>query len=327
MPERVPERIAARRAARRRQLRRRRLMAAGGLAAAIVAIVLMLVANPFGGGSGGDPAGPGGKHKAGGASGPGGNGNASGGPGQGPNASEDSEGEAAAQLLRNAREQPDWRPHTGPVPILMYHVIEDPPASAPYPDLYVSAEDFRAQIEWLAEQGYEAVTLRQVERAWWRGGRLPEKPIVLSFDDGYVSQYEVAFKAMGELGWPGLLNLKAGETDIYKRQVREMVAAGWELGSHTVDHPDLTTLDPTALAEELTRSRRILRRRFGVPVTHLCYPAGRYNDAVVAATEAAGYTTATTTDPGLAESSDPYRLKRIRVNRGDGPGALAAAGL
>lgn len=308
----LPDRIARRRAQERRRLRRQRLITALGVLA-LIAIATVVVADPFGregGDSGGDQKGAtrDSKQKA-----------KSKGGGSGAKSDKD--------LLKNARSQPDWQPHTGPVPILMYHVIEDPPPGAPYPDLYVSADDFRAQLKWLSEQGYEAVTLRQVEKAWRKGGRLPEKPVVLSFDDGYVSQYEVAFTEMKRLGWPGLLNLKAGETDIYKRQVREMVAAGWELGSHTVDHPDLTTLDPTALTEELTRSRRILRRRFGVPVTHLCYPAGRYNDAVVAATEAAGYTTASTTDPGLAESNDPYRLKRIRVNRGDGPDALAASGL
>ncbi len=230
------------------------------------------------------------------------------------------------ELLRNATEQPGWRPHTGPVPVLMYHVIDDPQPGAPYRDLYVSAEDFRAQIQWLVDSGYEGVTLRQVEEAWWREGKLPEKPVVLSFDDGYISQYEVAFVAMSEQGWPGLLNLKAGDdVDIYKRQVREMLAAGWELGSHTVSHPDLTSLSPEALVAELSDSRRILRRRFGVPVSHLCYPAGRYNDAVATAAEAAGYSTASTTDPGLATREEPFRLKRIRVNRGGGAATLASA--
>lgn len=305
----IPDRLAARRAERRRRLRKQRLMAAGGLVLLVAVGVVLIAKNSSPGPNLGEPiaaeadsapVGP----KAG-----------AGGP----------DTTAAPELLTNASTQPDWRKYTGPVPILMYHVIDDPAPDAPYPDLYLSADDFRAQIDWLAEEGYEAVTLRQVEAAWWQGGKLPAKPIVLSFDDGYVSHFEVAFPAMKEQGWPGLLNLKAGETDIYKRQVREMLAAGWELGSHTITHPDLTTLDATALADELTRSRQILRRRFGVPVNHLCYPAGRYNDAVAAAAEAAGYSTASTTDPGLAASDDPFRLKRIRVNRGDGPAALATA--
>lgn len=318
----IPERLAARREERRRRLRRQRLLTLGGLVAVIAVAGLILAANPFGSESDADRAAAG--SAAGGQEG-GEAKNRSKGSGDSESAAGGSAGSGDSTLVRNAREQPDWRPHPGPVPILMYHVLDEPAAGAPYPDLYLSAADFRAQIKWLASEGYEAVTLRQVERAWWKGGRLPEKPIVLSFDDGYVSHYEVAFPAMRKLGWPGLLNLKAGETDIYKRQVREMLAAGWELGSHTVDHPDLTTLDPAALAGELTRSRRILRRRFGVLVTHLCYPAGRYDDAVVAAAKAAGYSTASTTDPGLASSEDRFRLKRIRVNRGDGPAQLSSA--
>lgn len=318
----IPQRIAARRAERRRRVRRQRLLAAAGLLTVAATVVALVASDTFPGlespdiddsqasaAESGSPAGEAGRSRP-----------------EGTPAG-DSDGARGDDLLRNAVAQPGWRSHTGPVPILMYHVLDEPAPDAPYPDLYLSAEDFRSQIGWLAEQGYEAVTLRQVERAWWRGGRLPEKPIVLSFDDGYVSHYEVAFPAMKEHGWPGLLNLKAGETDIYKRQVREMLAAGWELGSHTIDHPDLTTLDATALADELTRSRQILRRRFGVPVSHLCYPAGRYDDTVAAAAEAAGYSSASTTDPGLATAESPFRLKRIRINRGDGPEALAAAGL
>lgn len=326
MPESgIPQRIKARREARRRRLKRQRTLAASGLLA-VACITGLALAGALS--SVEDPA----------LDGP----LATGSPADtraaaGSVGSDESSSEAAGEssdgtgsegepgLLRNAATQPGWRRHTGPVPMLMYHVLDEPAPGAPFPDLYLAADDFRAQIDWLAAEGYEAVTLRQVEHAWWHDGRLPEKPIVLSFDDGYVSHYETAFPALAEHGWPGLLNLKAGETDIYKRQVREMLAAGWELGSHTVNHPDLTSLDATSLADELTRSRRVLRRRFGVAVTHLCYPAGRFNDTVVAAAEAAGYTTAATTEPGLAGADDPYRLRRIRVNRGDGPAALAAA--
>ena len=73
-----------------------------------------------------------------------------------------------------------------PVPVLMYHVISSPPAGAPYPDLYVPRADFAAQVAWPAARGYRAVTLQQVFDSW-RGSRtLPQKPVVLSFDDGYL---------------------------------------------------------------------------------------------------------------------------------------------
>ena len=72
-----------------------------------------------------------------------------------------------------------------PVPILMYHVIGDPPAAAPFPDLYVGEADFAAQMGWLHRNGFRAVTLRQVWEHWQRGRPLPRRPVVVSFDDGY----------------------------------------------------------------------------------------------------------------------------------------------
>jgi hypothetical protein len=86
--------------------------------------------------------------------------------------------------VRNATPQPDWRPSTGPVPILEYHVLGSAPAGAPYPELYVSRPDFHQQMDWLDGHGYQAVTLEEVEDAWYDGGTLPAKPVVVSFDDG-----------------------------------------------------------------------------------------------------------------------------------------------
>src|SRR5512133_680872 len=71
--------------------------------------------------------------------------------------------------------------HDRPVPILMYHVIAEPPAGGAFPNLYVAPSDFTAQMHWLAARGYHAVTLHQVYEYWLRGTRLPSQPIVLSF--------------------------------------------------------------------------------------------------------------------------------------------------
>ena len=97
----------------------------------------------------------------------------------------------------------DWGPHTGPVPILEYHPIQPPLPGAAYPQLFVPQADFTAQMDWLDAHGYEGVTLDQVENAWYEGGELPPKPVVITFDDGYRSQYVAAFPVLQRLGWPG----------------------------------------------------------------------------------------------------------------------------
>jgi peptidoglycan/xylan/chitin deacetylase (PgdA/CDA1 family) len=215
-----------------------------------------------------------------------------------------------------------------PVPIFMYHVISSPPASAPYPDLYVPRASLAAQIAWLARHGYHAVTLQDVFDSW-RGARtLPQKPIVLSFDDGYLSQLRNAMPLLRARHWPGVLNLEFRNLlpvwGIRPPGIRKLIRAGWEIDAHTLTHPDLTTLGPTQLHEEVAGSREAIRKKFHVPVNFFCYPAGRYDDTVIAAVQAAGYLGATTTRYGLAQPNELYTLARIRVNGTDSLSAFAA---
>lgn len=225
--------------------------------------------------------------------------------------------------VRNATPQPGWKPYTGPVPILEYHVLGPAPADAPYPELYVTRPDFHRQMDWLEEQGYEAVTLETVEAAWYRGGTLPAKPVVISFDDGYRPQFTYALPELRRHGWPGVLNLKARGSDLYPSNVEAMIAAGWELAAHTINHQDLTTLGAAELKEEVAGSRALLRREFHVPVKDFCYPAGQFDETVIAAVKAAGYVTATTEIPGYAERSKPYELARLEILGSTGVSGLA----
>lgn len=217
-------------------------------------------------------------------------------------------------------------PHDSPVPILMYHVLGTPSPGAAYPELFVTAADFQAQVAWLARNGYHAVTLRQVFRYWRAAIALPPKPVVLSFDDGYLSDYTVAMPALRRHGWPGVLNLIVNNVrpgDLAAGQVRRLIAAGWEIDSHTVTHADLPTLDAARLRYEVAGSRTLLRRMFQQPVDFFCYPVGHYNTEVVAAVRAAGYLGATTENPGLGRPSQAYTLSRIRISYGDGAPQLA----
>ena len=235
-------------------------------------------------------------------------------------------GNAAQSALpvRNARPQPGWKPDTAPVPILEYHVLGNPIPGAPYPQLFVTRPNFDQEMNWLNKHGYQAVTLDEVEKAWYHGGTLPAKPVVLSFDDGYRPQYTFALPELRRHGWPGLLDLKAQGSDLYTSNVKAMIAAGWELAAHTIHHLDLTTLDPAQVKLEVAGSRAILRRKYQVPVDNFCYPAGRFDSAVVAAVKAAGYVGATTEIPGDASRGKPYELDRFEILGSTGVSGLAA---
>jgi len=204
------------------------------------------------------------------------------------------------------------------VPILLYHHISGAPAGATHPRLWVSPGRFRRQLATLAQAGYRAVTIADVWRAWHGTGTLPDKPIVLSFDDGYPSQYRHAARIMRAYGWPGVLFLQVGRLDdargLGRGQVEQMIADGWELGAHTRTHPNLTTLDATRLQDEVAGSREALRRDFGVAVDAFAYPNGRVDATVESAVRTAGFTAATTTQPRVASPGDDvYRLPRILV--------------
>lgn len=211
------------------------------------------------------------------------------------------------------------------IPILMYHVISAAGPGTPNPELWVAQNRFRAEIRALKQRGYVGITLRQAYAAWHGRGALPPRPVVVSFDDGYLSHYTHAAPALKAVGWPGVLNLvihNIGPGGLTSFEVKRLVSQGWEIDSHTIDHPDLTTLSPQELRRQLVVSRKELRRRFGVPVDFFCYPSGRVNAAVAAAVQAAGYKAATTTVEGLATGEQAFHLERIRVNGSDTAGSL-----
>ncbi len=294
----------ARRQAQRRRLKRRRVVAGTALvvcAAALVVLSASLLGTPTHAGKSSQ------RRRA-----------------RVPRRKEDGGAAQAPSEVRNATPRPDWRAYAGPVPILEYHVLGPAPADAPYPGLYVTRPDFHRQMNWLADHGYEAVTLETVERAWYHDGTLPPKPVVISFDDGYRPQFTYALPELRAHGWPGLLNLKAEGSDLYTSNVEAMIGAGWELAAHTINHRDLTALDAGQLKEEVAGSREVLRREYGVPVANFCYPAGQFDDTVIAAVKAAGYTGATTEIPGYAGRDAPYELTRFEILGSTGVSGLSA---
>jgi peptidoglycan/xylan/chitin deacetylase (PgdA/CDA1 family) len=299
--------IEARRKARARQRRarvwRRRLAAAGSIVAVLAAIAVIALGSSRGGHAG---SGKGTSAAAG-----------QGGAGNAPGTTRTAAGTGV--------------PGTESVPVLMYHVVASPPPAAPFPDLYVPADEFTAQMQALKAAGWHAVTLDQLEAYWSRGVALPSgKPIVLTFDNGYHSHYATALPVLRQLGWVGdeniqLMGLPPSQGGLTDDEARGLIAAGWELDTQGISHADLITLNAAQLQNEVATARQILRRRFGVPVNWFCYPSGHYDATVIAAVKSAGYVGSTTATPGWAgPNDDRYRLPRLRVMSGTSPAALLA---
>jgi peptidoglycan/xylan/chitin deacetylase (PgdA/CDA1 family) len=218
---------------------------------------------------------------------------------------------------------------TESVPVLMYHVIAPPPSGAPFPGLYVTPQEFAAQMQALKQAGWRAVTLDQLQASWTKGAKLPPgKPIVITFDNGYHSQYTEALPVLRRMGWVAdeniqLAGLPPSQGGLTNSEIKAMVDAGWELDTQGISHADLITLDATQLHYQVDTARKTIQRRFGVPVNWFCYPSGHYDATVISAVRAAGYVGSTTVIPGWAgPSNDPYRLPRLRVLGGTSPASL-----
>jgi peptidoglycan/xylan/chitin deacetylase (PgdA/CDA1 family) len=211
----------------------------------------------------------------------------------------------------------------------MYHVIAAPPPGALYPGLYVEPAEFASQMQALKNAGWHAITLDQLEAAWSSGASLgPSKRIVLTFDNGYQSQYTQALPVLRRLGWVGnenlqLAGLPPSQGGLGEGEIRGLLAAGWELDTQGYSHADLITLGPHELQFQVAGARAILQRRYHVPVNWFCYPSGHYNATVIESVRAAGYTGSTTVVPGWAHPNDDrYRLHRLRVLGGTTPAEL-----
>lgn len=224
-----------------------------------------------------------------------------------------------------AAPEPDPPPRMGSVPILMYHEVGEP--WSPWEGLFVRPEEFRSQMEWLAGQGYQTVSMAELAAHWLEGLPLPERPIVLTFDDGLCGNHTHAFPVLQEYGFTGTLflveDLIGREHYLTEAMIAEMVAAGFEIGAHTRTHRDLTTLSDQTLRDETGGVKERLEERFGVEVTSLAYPAGAHDARVLRVVAEAGFLTAVTVRAGPASPEQGLlTLHRIRVNRGDGVAGL-----
>ena len=215
------------------------------------------------------------------------------------------------------------RHHSAAVPILEYHVIGFRPAGSPLEGLYVTPQDLRAQVAWLADHGWHSVGLGALARYWRSGAPLPRKPVVLSFDDGYRGDWLYALPILRARHFAGVLNLQIG--NLVPVRVRQLIRAGWEVDSHTFTHPDLRTRSDRQIVREVMTSRRWLQRTYRIPVPAFCYPFGLYDARAVRAAQLGGYLLAESEHDGWASPSQGlYTLSRIRVTSKMGVSGLAA---
>ena len=203
-------------------------------------------------------------------------------------------------------------------PVLMYHHVAPKTGDSPY---YVSPDIFAQQMAWLHDNGYHVISLDKFYNGVFGNELLPDRPVVLTFDDGNKDQYLNAVPAMMKYGFTGTFyiitnDVDAGSGYMTWDMLKEMVKDGMDIESHTVHHPNLASLDEDATRLELVNSKKVLEEKLGIRVKHLAYPGGAYSKTTIKVLEELGYLTAVTVNHSQYHSPDlsPYKITRMHID-------------
>ena len=222
-------------------------------------------------------------------------------------------------VKRKIKQKIKWIKCSTPIsfPILMYHSISNNPGNR----LCVPKEQFEHQLELLKRNGYYALDPQEAERVLTKNEKPAERIVWVTLDDGYRDNYASAFKAIKKTGIKATINLITSKINckdpyyVNLDQIEEMKRTGLvSFGSHTVHHLELNRMSYDQQFQEMNDSKVWLDQKLNQKTEYLCYPVGRCNNQTAIAAQKAGYSLATTTQPGLANVNEGmYGLKRVRI--------------
>ncbi len=208
------------------------------------------------------------------------------------------------------------------VPVLSYHNFSRGPSSN---KMTVSAKDFREQLNYLKEHNYHVITMDQLHE-FLDYGQVPEKSVLISIDDGWISSYEIAYPLLKEFGFNATLFIptnfiKSGNTRAVNwSQLKEMVSDSTiNIQCHSKSHRDLSSINDNesfadyirAINQDVTNSKQIIYDKLNKSVTALAYPFGNTNPLVMALLKLRGYKTAFTVN----RQGNPFHLQSLKLNR------------
>lgn len=225
----------------------------------------------------------------------------------------------AKSLVREFKDEPLKHNDKG-VPILYYHSIDYEKGN----ELRLPKEKFREQMQYLKDNNYTTLTLSELYEFIQNNKPIPEKSVVITFDDGYEDNYTNAFPILKEFGFKAAVfmiscNVDSTQFKVLKStELKEMEENGVEIESHTVNHDKLSELDYNNQLKTLKDSKEFLGKVLNKKIDYICYPYGMFNKDTIKASKEAGYIMGFTTVGGWADKNDGiYTLNRVYVSAFD----------
>lgn len=201
------------------------------------------------------------------------------------------------------------------VPVLYYHSVKESADN----EVTIKPEMLREQLKYIEDEGYTTLTIKQLRDYILNNSPIPNKSILITFDDGYMDNYSNAFPILKEFNMTATIFSIASELDgsyyLSKEAIKEMCDYGIDFESHTVTHPHLNKLQYDKQLEELIQSKKTLEGITGKEITSIAYPFGDFDDNSIKAAKEAGYSLGFTTKLGLSDRNDnPLTLDRIYIS-------------
>ncbi|MGM9978189.1 MAG: polysaccharide deacetylase family protein [Clostridium sp.] len=202
------------------------------------------------------------------------------------------------------------------VPVLYYHSVDPSEAN----EVIISPQKLREELTFIKDSGYTTLTMSELNDYILNNAPIPEKSIVITFDDGYADNYANAFPILKELDMKATIFVISNFTDkdgyyMTSQQIKEMSDYGIDIQSHTASHAHLNQLTYEEQLSELKTSKEKLESITEKPVISIAYPFGDYDDNTILASKEAGYSLSFNTNRGLSDRDDnPLSLNRIYVS-------------
>jgi len=207
----------------------------------------------------------------------------------------------------------------GPVtaPILLYHHVST--SNDTQDSRYnIPPEKFEEQIKWLFDNGYQTINVTDLYNLIANGGEIPQRPVVITFDDGNIDIYNNAYPILKKYGFVATFfvveTYMNGKDMVSTDQLKELIKNGWEIGSHSKSHAHLPSISEDQLPDEIRMSKLHLEDKLGVTINSFAYPFGEISDNVIRLTSNFGYKSAVGLGDAVTHSMNSiFYLARIEI--------------